>query len=345
MNRFITVLKKHWITLWLVVVALLFSGVFVYAIYTRITIAKRVVSTQAGVSSLFSSDYMTARGMNTTESTSDTTQNYIVDVHIFNYIYPKEAVYRSESTQYDLTATIGTVSGEGVFSELADTSLLAGKTYSITYNNSVPSETFVFNAANGTNHTFQACEIAGGGANSNSFTLEFDKSELGETPAGLCIQLTASPYYNELPIITGLVSVKYAKQATTGWKGEVEEIDSLKSYDGYNYYIDGNGKGKITFRWKKDMVTINKSFLNNPDNVFYKKNTSDEYVQLTRPISESDLNVSDGYYSITMDVDSIVHNRYEVQFYKVDPELSYTSSNVNNYLPPTVPSDWEPETD
>ena len=346
MEKLKKIIKMNWIALWLILAAVLFTSISAFAIYTRITIAKRVVSTQAGVSGLFSSDYMSARGIKTTESSSDTTQNYSVDVHIYNYVYPKEAVYRSDSTQYDITAKIGTLNDSDVFYELGDSAQLNGLTYSVTYNTD-PADTFIFNATNGTTHTFTACEIAGGGPHLDSFTLVFDKSELGENPKGFCIQLTATPYDNDLPVITGLVNVKYAKQASTGWKGEVQDLDTndMDKYDGFNYYLDGNGKGKITFRWKKDFVTINKSFLTNIDNVFYYK-SGDNYVRYTSLSDETNIkNLYNGYYSLTMDVNSVVQNRYEIQFYKVDPSQSYTKPDVISYLPSTIPSDWEPETD
>ncbi len=57
----IKLIKKFhftWITVWLVLAALIFSSVVGYATYTGITSLKRVVSTKPGAGILFSSNYM-----------------------------------------------------------------------------------------------------------------------------------------------------------------------------------------------------------------------------------------------------------------------------------------------
>ncbi len=346
MNKISKTIKKYWITIWLIVAAISFSLITTYAIYTRITIAKRVVSTQAGASSLFSSDYMSEGGTKTIEPKTDTTTNPEVSVHVYNYIYPKEAVYRSNVTEYDLVATIGKFDESEVFHEISDEdeiSDLEDMTYSITYN--ATNEIFTFGGENGTNHTFYGCSIAGEAANSDSFTLVFDKSELGNNAKEYCIRLVAYPYDNDLPRLTGDVMVRYSKQASVGWSGEVEKLDNsiINSYDGFNYYLEGNGKGKITFKWDSRYLTINKEFLNNSDNVFYNKVSDDVFVKYDTPPVESELTPDDeGFVYLTLEVDSTDKNRYEIQFFKVDPSYNYSKSNVEGYLPDS--NDWTPNT-
>lgn len=330
-KKILKAIQKKWITVWLVVAAVSLSAITAYAIYTRITIAKRVVSTQAGASSLFSSDYMNTGGMKSIEPITDNTQNASVPFHLYNYAYPKEAVYRSDSTEYDLTATIGSLDDSDVFTELSDSSLLSGLTYCITYN--LTGSTFVFNSTNGTSHKFSNCLISGNGANSDLFTLVFDKNELGANPKGYCIKLEADPYNTDLPKLIGYVMVRYSKPVSAGWSGDVEEIDVNKDYDGFNYYLTGNGKGKITFKWNRSKVTINKDFLKNPNNEF------DGY-DGAQPV-EADLTEVDGYVSLTLKVDSTKKNRYEIQFFKVNPAYSYSKTDVESYLPTST--DWVPD--
>ena len=147
-------------------------------------------------------------------------------------------------------------------------------------------------------------------------------------------------------VLTGYVMVSYTKQASSGWSGELEELDTNKDYDGFNYYLEGNGKGKLTFRWNPTYVSINKDFLNNRNNKFYYKD-NDNYVAYQAAPVEADLTPDgDGMVSLIIEVDSAEQNRYEVQFYKTDSKVNdYTYSVVkDDYLPDTVAGDWESDT-
>ena len=258
MKKVLNALKKNWIMVWFIVAAFSLSIITAYAIYTRITIAKRVVSTEAGASSLFSSDFMNIGRMKTIEPFTDSTQDATVSVHVFNYAYPKEAVYRSEETLYDLKATLGTLNDQDEFSAINDSAkitALSDLTYTITYDKT--GELFKFGTEDEITHTFKECSISGDRAFGDLFELVFDKNELGNTANNYCMLIEADPYNVDLPKLTGVVKVRFSKQATTGWKGELEELNSSKDYDGFNYYLDGNGKGKLTFSWDTNYVTIN----------------------------------------------------------------------------------------
>lgn len=333
-------LKQNWIVVWFVIAAISLSIMSGYAIYTRVTIAKRVVSTQSGASSLFSSSHMNTGGMKTIEPITDNTQNASITVNVYNYAYPKEAVYRNEDTQYDLVATIGTIDDSDNFTPLSDSSVLEGLTYSVTYG----SQTFTFGAS-GLTHTFSGCVILGEGAHSNQVTIVFDKSELGNSPKEYVIKIEANPYDSSLQNLTGYVMVRYTKQASAGWSGELEELDSNKDYDGFNYYLEGNGKGKLTFRWNPTYVSINEDFLKNRNNKFYYKD-NDNYVAYSSAPVEADLTADgNGMVSLTIEVDSNKQNRYEIQFYKTNKNNDYSTTVVKeNYLPDTAPSDWNPDT-
>lgn len=338
MKRIFEIIKKYWISIWLIAAALSLFAISTYAIYTRVTIAKRVVSTQAGIGSLFSSDHMSVGGTRSIEPFIDNTENARVAVRVFNYVFPKEAVYRNVDTEYELTATIGLFDSTGTFQPLSDATAIADLDYSISYGNQT------HNFADNVTHTFTGCVIPGGAANADLFTVIFDKSELGNDPKGYCVALEASPLDTDLPKLTGYITVRFSKQAASGWRGEVEELDETKinDYDGYNYYLEGNGTGYLTFRWNRNYVTINKHFLNNKENEFYKKE-NDAWVKLSTPPVESELPESGGMVSVTILVDSVDKtNRYEVQFFKVDPSNSYTKAAVEGYLPKTEPGDWDP---
>ncbi len=327
MKSIIKFIRKYWIIACFVAAAVLLSGVVTYAIYTRITIAKRVVSTKASEGIPFTSDHMNANGMRSYESSSDKTSDVPVAVHVYNYVYPRDAIYRTQDTEYDLTATIGTMDDNGNFTELNDNSAILALD-SLNYTISDGTTTFKFGTA-GTSHTFSNCVLSGQQADVDLFNVVFDKVELGDTPNEYFVKLVAEPYDNDLPDLYGFVSARYAKQSSTGWNGRVEELDPNKDYDGFNYYLEGNGKGKITFKWNPTYVTINKQFLNNEEVVFEGGNTP--------------VNAGNGMVSLTISVDSTVRNRYEIQFYKVDSSFDYSKAQVESYLPDTLSADWEPD--
>lgn len=352
MNKLIKTFKKHWITIWLIIAAISLTIVTSYAIYTRITIAKRVVSTQAGANSLFSSDHMNATLMTVIEPILDSSKDADVSVNIFNYAYPKEAVFRGEATDYTLTATIGSLGANDSFSALTGENLTELSSYNYRIKHNSNNESFVFGTDGKASYTFENCSIAGGAANSDLFTLTFDKNEVSNSPKEYCVKLVATPNNTDLPVLTGIVMVRFSKQASTGWSGSLEDIDEdiEDDYDGYNYYLEGTGKGKLTFRWDAAHVTINKDFLNNRNNVFYSRSvTVNEqgeeeytYTNITSPTEESLTDISTGIATLTIDVDSSKQNRYEVQFYKVNSKtMDYSKDDVENYLPDTNPSDWD----
>lgn len=329
MNKLIRTFKKHWITIWLVIAVVSLTVVTSYAIYTRITIAKRVVSTQAGANSLFSSDHMNSTLLKVIEPVSDNSVDVEVPVNVFNYAYPKESVYRGDVTEYDLTATIGRLGSNDSFTALtgADLTDLSSLNYKIVHNEN--NETFVFGTDGNASHTFSGCSIAGGDANEDLFTLTFDKNEVGNVPKEYVIKLVAVPYNGDLPTLTGLVMVRFSKRASTGWTGTLEEIDASiqDDYDAYNYYLEGNGKGKLTFRWNSKYVRINPDFLNNSNYSFYGGVTD----------------IGNDMSQLTINVDSSDINRYEIQFFKVDAinnTNKYKKADVEAYLPDTNPSDW-----
>ena len=337
MNSLLKKLRKHWILVWLVVAAVSFSAVIVFAIYTRVSVVKRVISTEAGIGSRFSSDHMSVNGLRTIEPISDISGDAEFDIKVFNYAYPKESSFRAEDTIYDLTATLGVLDDEENFTALSDAdeiAALSSLSYSITYKKN--NDTFEFGAGGEVSHTFESCLIPGNRAGEDPFTLVFDQSEFGETPLKYCMKLEATPQDSERSKLLGYVTVRYSKKALTGWNGKLEKLDSGKEYDGYNYYLEGSGKGKLTFRWDKRYVTINKEFLNNKDITFDGISDNSTLKESDLPDDTENTNMK----KLTIIVDSTNVNRYEVQFFKIDPSEDYSINKVAQYLPDTTEDDW-----
>lgn len=334
-------LKKNWITVWLVVVALSLTAVVSYAAYTRVNVVKRVISTGAGVGDRFSSDVMSSAVTITRKGFDDDSVVPFVSGKIFNYPYPKASLYRSAVTDYTLTATIGTYVNN-TFVPLSGNDLTdLDETYAIKYTPTGTLQTF---KANGGTVTL-ACSMAAGRVDPDEIYLYFSTDELStdeNNPApGYYVQLIAEPDDKELPTLTGYVNVRYQKVASTGWNGYLETLESNLDYDGYNYTLEGTGTGRITFRYNPTYVTINKYFLHNPENTFYinSANTAGNN-SITEDSFPTD--PSTGMKSVTLVVNSEIKNRYVIQFYKKDTSGSndYSNSAISGYLPTTDENDW-----
>ena len=332
---------KSWITVWLIVAALSFVAAIAYAAYTRVSVVKRVISTDAGVGARFSSDAMGASTQTVTrKGFPEQSDDPLVEVHVYNYPYPKSSLYRNAVTNYVLTAVIGTYDNSTGFTPLSNTmtpeQLAAiSNQYTIRYKSGT---TYEFRGATGGIVNI-SCSMAAGRVEPDSIQLHFDSAELSDTPPGYCIKLMATPEDQELPTLTGYVMAKYTKTADTGWKGYIETLESGKEYDAYNYIVEGSGKGRITIRWQYEKVSINQSILQNKDITFYIDGAD---TKGSSSLVESNLTPSGDYKSITLVVDSAKKNRYEIQFFKTNTtSYNYSNSDAVNYLPATTPSDWE----
>lgn len=336
MHDILKKMRKHWITVWLVVCVFAFASFGTYAAFTRINIVKRVVSTDAGAGARFSSDCMNSStsGMITRKSFSSQSDVPTVTVNVFNYPYPKASLYRNAVTEYDVVATIGTHDGT-TFTALAGEDLAGlSNDYYMNYNNGTNRS---FNASSGT-LSFDDCRMAAGKVNPDTFNIHFDAAELGDNPPGYCVEVIATPKDTSLPVLKGYISVRYVKSAETGWTGSLEELDDNKVYDGYNYILEGSGAGRITFSWNPTYLTINKQFLQNLENEFYVSvNGTPTKISGNSSLTEdsSYFPTVNGMKSITLVVDSQNKNRYEVQFYKTNTSgnFNYQNSAIVGYLP------------
>jgi len=329
-------IRKYSVALSLIAILFVSAGIS-YAAYTRVNVVKRVVSTGEGIGDLFASDYMSVSSLVMRKTFSDQNALPYVSVSVFNYPYPKKSAYQRDDTVYTLTATLKKQSEGNTFTELTadEITALGDLDYQIIYKENA----FKFGTGGSVSHTFSNCTIAGGDFNQDIFTLRFDPSELtAAQPNGYCMELVARPEDTSLPTLTGYVMVKYVRTASGGWSGRLETLEAGKEYDAYNYIVEGNGTGKITFKWNPTYVRINKWFLQNPDHTFYKNVNVLGSNSVTEGAVTTD---ADGMRSLTLVVDSKQRSRYEIQFYKVGvDEDDYTNNKISLYLPDTDNVAW-----
>ena len=331
--------KKQWIILAACVIGLCISGTVVYAAYTRVNVVKRVVSTGEGVGNLFASDHMSATiTMLTKKTYTDNSQAPVITVKVYNYPYPKKSAYRSDVTNYTLTATLKKTDGVGNYYDLTseEISALSGLDYNVTYKGN----SFRFGTGNTVTKVFDNCFVPGGDFNMDTFTVQLDRGEISDiTPRMYCVELTARPQDTDLPTLHGYVMAKYIKSAAGGWSGRLERLDNNKEYDAYNYILEGSGSGKITFSWNSNYVTINRSFLQNKNYTFYINGTE---VAGNASLTEADVPTNaNGIKSLTVIVNSNERGRYEIPFFKVDSkQYDYSNIAVVGYLPDTSAAAW-----
>ncbi len=314
------ILKAHWIMTWLIIAALMLTSVVSYAAYTRITVAKRVVSTEAGEGIRFSSDYLI--GSPSIVPFSETITP--IPVHIYNYPAPNIALPRNADTHYNMTVEIGTLVN-GTFIS-ANSAVTGG--YKVRHGDDE------YDFSSGASHQFTNCVIAGKQAHEDTFEVIFPESELevsnGQTH--YFIQMTAEPTKDiyELQTLTGVIGVSKSDNSTqSSWKGYLQETTDQSDYNGYNYIIEGNGKGVFTFSWNPTYLSINQQFLNNRNSTIDKTNLSlgDNGI-----LDEDDIPTVNGMKSLTLKVDSTTINHYDIQFYK---KAGFDVTKLSAYLPNT----------
>lgn len=335
LKKFLNFLHKNWITVWFLICIITCTSLISYAAFTRINIVKRVVSTDVGAGVRFSSDSMDSSnaGMISRKSFYSQSADPNAEVYVFNYPYPKASLYRNTVTEYDVVARIGTHDGTTFTPLTGETLTGLSDDYYINYKGGANA---LFNSSYAP-ILFENCRMNAGKVSPDCFNVHFDSAELSDNPPEYCVEMIATPKDTSLPTLKGYISVRYIKTAESGWTGALEELDNNKEYDGYNYILEGSGEGRITFSWNPNLLTINKQFLQNPDNKFY----IDEAVVLGgSSLTESSFSTVFGMKSITLVVDSQEKNRYEVQFYKTDTSGSndYRNSVIKSYLPDS--SNW-----
>ncbi len=346
MQKVLQKIAKNWITVWLIIAVLVFLSISAYAAYTRLTVAKRVISTGEGAGDMFASDMLLDSSLWSvkTVSYSNLSDTPNVPLEIFNFPYPKRTACAADDTVYDLTVTLGKLNNTNQFTDLSNEEITAlSNNYKVQKGEG---EIFTFGSTDEEDnrvvtHTFENCSITGGAFNSNLFTLIFDTDELtSATPNGYCIKLEAIPDDSELPTLRRVIMVKYIKTADSGWNGSLETLEDGTDYDAYNYIIKGDGSGKFTFTWDQSYVTINEKFLQNPDVTFY---IGGRNVTGNDSLNEDALstNAETGWKELTLVVNSREKNRYDVQFFKIDNSTpaSYDNDDIAGYLPDS--SRWQ----
>ena len=150
-----------------------------------------------------------------------------------------------------------------------------------------------------------------GDADSDVFSVIFGTGFAPNEP-NLYLRLTVTPSIAELPTLIGLFAAGIrAEGASNNWLGYFSDNDETAPYlyDGFNYVITGTGAGTFTLKWNSQKIALS-------------------YQSILMLNEEVD--TSDTYYSITIDVDSDTVSRYDLQFYKVNIKDESWATDMNS---------------
>ncbi|MBE6874866.1 MAG: hypothetical protein E7493_13335 [Ruminococcus albus] len=342
MKTVLNKLKKHWITVWLVIAAMIFGTFVSYAIYTEVSSVKRVVTTKSAPKVLFSSNCM----YNTTYERRMPAEEF--NVNVCNYDQNSPDMPNSVDINYILTAQLrvkynGTIM---TFSELRnalgeDTAaynsyVTKAEGYSIGKaqdNNSAgiiaSPDMDNFSDHSSSDYTIvygsaEAYEVLDGGSSSiDKFKVIVPASDFEKTDPEFYVYVEAEPQGDSslTPISTLLYGSKNIV-ITASWSGTLAERNTNKiDYDFYNYVITGSGSGTLDIMWDPEWFEVNDFFFSNYSGVNFKDGNN-----IPSEISDGEHN---GWNKVTIEVNSANSgkSRYEMQLYKKKENVSYTGDN------------------
>ena len=356
MKKMISFLKKNWITAWLLIAVIGAISFVAYAEYMEESNrAKRVIANTTGAGDLFSSDYLAVGGESEHEiEFSEPEGDYCeLPVRIWNYDASNPAIfYDDKDITYTLVALLVKKNAAGTgYDVITDASALSGMTMSIkkdqtdssftNFSSTSAAATTIsvssgddaydytvkvdYDSTNGYRVTYTGVKLLKSGRDENKYLIRFPKSMRTSTNK-IYVRLTASPTpslssYKGIKKLSGVLSVTESKEKLSqGWSYGFNDSEGNSDYDGFNYVISGNGTATITLKWRDDKFEINPYFLSSNIATIPGAVTSSTVGGIT-------------WKSITINANSEVINRYDIQFYMKDAQNdNYPWNSVKTYV-------------
>lgn len=356
MKKMTSFMKKHWITLWLLVAIIGAISFVAYAEYMEESNrAKRVIANTTGAGDLFSSDYLAVGGVSEHEvEFSEPEGDYCeLPIRLWNYDVSNPAIFYDEKditytlvaqlvkrnaagTGYDvitdanaLNSVTLSIKKDQTDSTFTDFSLTSSEAVPITVGSGDDAYEYTvkvdYDSNNGYRVTYTGAKLLKSGRDENKYLIRFPKS-MRISSDKIYVKLTASPTpslssYKGIKNLSGILSIMESKEKLSqGWSYEFNDSEVNSDYDGFNYVISGNGTATITLKWRDDKFEINPYFLSSNTATISGAVTSSVVGGIT-------------WKSITINADSDVKNRYDIQFYMKDAQNdNYSWSSVKTYV-------------
>ena len=326
---------KYPVTVWMVVSILALTAIYVtYAAYNGTADVKRVVSTQATSTTVFSSNYLekySNAGIAVKNLRTTNEGDFIVSVTVCNYDQMDFNSYAKGLIEYEFKAEL--------VKQVNDAYV---PVTSVQMNGTNPKKFYVQKIMDentttaGTQHslnegsfsyTYGSESLTGGSSYKDSFDICFDAAEVALDVPELFIRVTATPTEESMQLNSGIstlasiISISQGRSVETGWHGSLQETGG-EEYDGYNLIIEGSGSGTIDILWDDTKFTMNPAFITLYGNT--GKNTLH---------GEESVDEREGWKKRTLEVNSMEENRFIVQFYKKTSSATGTGNILcNNYV-------------
>lgn len=297
----------------MIIALLAAAGMIAYARYNDSTnVVKRVVSTQKGEKSLFSSNLLNISEPQQTKTVSEevTTPQYF-DISIYSFDIKNPGTEYPIDIDYDLVLSFYNSAGTQALNSEQINALIGNDTiqlYEIS-GSSVSATPFMSINKDSSLEDRTSSRTVTSAIKEDSFRLVLPISMKNKD---ISIKITASPSgYTDLPNHIGAYfSIKTQTfNRIDGWRGDFNDNRNipLSEYDGFNYSITGNGKSEGTLSWNNTLLEPNMQQINR----IKKENSSVETLGTTS--------------SIVLSLDSTDNGgRYDIQFYVVYKEVNDT---------------------
>lgn len=281
-------IKRHTL-LCIVMLFVLMTCVGVVAVYTNLNSIKRVVSTRGGGGVPFSSNYLTL--VSGSSDSFDTKRipfgneetGKVLEITVCNYVQNNPTFFNANNITYTLTLTLVDLNGNIVTDK---DGLVAMDGYSFSDGVCVIS----------------GQTLVGKRKSVNTYTLTIPESFKNTVNLKAeAVPDNDSYRYTDNSKLSRLFTFSDYVENVTSWTGDFSET-TAEGYDGFNYVISGQGKGKVTVKWDGEKLEMSKIFLD---------------MNSLTPVD-----TDDGKKSITMEVDSEINGMYTLQFYKTQQGIT-----------------------
>ena len=324
----------------LLLIVIVTSGIVSIAVFTKSTRTKRVLAPYGNDGMLFSSNYLGIASDSAGQINkrflyaSDNEHAITVGITVCNYAQKNHTKMYERDINYTVTAKLVILNGSNLIeitnqNQATYADALENKTITITYH-----DTTVTLNSNNLSQAFSQQTLSSLAATTHSYEVSFS-TNFNDDTSGLSLYMKADPGtgYPNISALDAVFSAKIGSEQTEiNWKGYFSDQGAMgitdaapADYDGYNYTIEGTGKGTVKLSWRPDMITPSAIFLFN----------------MNTPSSETIENVVWNY--VEFDVDSGTTNRYDLQLYKSSTAdfSSITWYTLKNYVSVTFTEELE----
>lgn len=326
-------LRRKWASVWLVAAIAIFCSGLVYAKYgIGHNVVKRVVATDSGAGSRFTSNYLATGNSNQhiRSVSSTSTEDIVYDINVYNYSLNKPTQWYPTDLEYTLAAQIKTLDGTGNLTSEQVASMIGNDQivlYSVTINESnqeVLTSLLTLDKNSLTaSDSSQVITNSSRGGTYNSYRLILPNSVVGKN---ISVILTATPASKHRDIADTVLSSRFGAEVqtivlSTGWTGSFSDDTSvsLASYEGFNFSITGSGNSSGTLTWRKDLLEPNVNEIQElfDVDITNSQNYTDngDLRTITLPSLSSDNNAG----------------RYDFQLYIKDPTAKSTIETLNDW--------------